>query len=62
MSVESYSSNMDSGRTTKISSRSLKNVHFTAYPSFSYFSSAVRPSIKASRMREFTGEEGEEAK
>ena len=42
--------------TTKMSSRSLTNVHLTAYPSFSYFSSVVRPSIRASRMRELTGD------
>ena len=42
--------------TTKMSSRSLTNVHLTAYPSFSYFSSVVRPSIRASRMSEFTGD------
>jgi hypothetical protein len=62
MSVEGYYSSINGTRTTKISSKSLKNVHFTAYPSFSYFSSVVRPSIRASRMREFTGDEGEEAK
>lgn len=48
--------------TTKINSRSFTNVHFTAYPSFSYFSSAVRPSIKASRIREFTGEAEDDAR
>lgn len=49
-------------RTTNISSRSFTNVHFTAYPSFSYFSSAVRPSIKASRIKELTGEADDEAR
>lgn len=44
-----------------MSSKSFTNVHLTAYPSFSYFSSVVRPSIKASRMREFTGDAEEDA-
>jgi hypothetical protein len=51
------------GHTTKISSRTLTNVHLTAYPSFSYFCSAVRPSImmRVSRMRPLTGDAEEEA-
>ncbi len=48
-------------RTTKINSRSLTNVHLTAYPSFSYFCSAVRPSMRVSRMRPLTGDAEEEA-
>jgi hypothetical protein len=47
--------------TTKISSRSLTNVHLTAYPSFSYFCSAVRPSMRVSRIRPLTGDTEEEA-
>lgn len=48
-------------RTTKMSSRSLTNVHLTAYPSFSYFSSVVRPSMSASRIRELTGDDADAA-
>lgn len=44
------------GRTTKMSSRSFTKVHLTAYPSFSYFPSELRPSMSASRTRELTGE------
>ncbi len=51
----------EGAHTTKISSRSLTNVHLTAYPSFSYFCSAVRPSIRESRMRPLTGDAEEEA-
>lgn len=48
-------------RTTNMSSRSFTNVHLTAYPSFSYLSPVVRPSMRASRMSELTGEAGDEA-
>jgi hypothetical protein len=47
--------------TTKINSRSLTSVHLTAYPSFSYFCSAVRPGMRTSRMRPLTGDADEEA-
>lgn len=47
--------------TTKMSSRSFTKVHLTAYPSFSYLFSALLPSMRASRMSEFTGELDEEA-
>jgi hypothetical protein len=48
-------------RTTKMSSSSFTNVHLTANPSFSYRSSVVRPSMRASRTSEFTGDAGEVA-
>lgn len=48
-------------RTTNMSSRSFTKVHLTAYPSFSYLSPVVRPSMRASRMSELTGEAGDEA-
>lgn len=51
----------DTLRTTNMSSRSFTNVHRTAYPSFSYLSPVVRPSMRASRMRELTGDAGDEA-
>ena len=44
------------GRTTNMSSKSFTNVHLTAYPSFSYFPSELRPSMSASRTRELTGD------
>jgi hypothetical protein len=47
--------------TTKMSSKSLASVHRTAYPSFSYLFSLSLPSIRASRMRLFTGEALERA-
>lgn len=47
--------------TTKINSRSLTKDHLTAYPSFSYVSSEFRPSMRASRMRELTGDAAEAA-
>lgn len=43
-------------RTTNMSSRSLTKDHLTAYPSFSYFPSVLRPSTSASRTSELTGE------
>lgn len=45
-----------------MSSRSFTNDHFSAYPSFSYFSSVVRPSINASRMSELTGDADDDAR
>ena len=39
-----------------MSSKSFTNVHLTAYPSFSYFPSELRPSMSASRTRELTGD------